>query len=81
MKIILKSFGYIDDDPTIYIPEENDNFCITLNLSIGLADSNEADYFDVMVCTPKWLLTKISEPELLRYTLSAENCNFLIFLK
>lgn len=69
MKVLLKSVGSIDYDPATYLPEESNIFSITLNLSIGLADSNGADYFDLLVCTPEWLSKSIWEPKLIRHML------------
>lgn len=69
MKALLKSVGSIDCDPVRFIPEEKNIFGITLTLSIGLSNSNGADYFDVLVCTPEWLSKSVWEPELVRHML------------
>lgn len=69
MKAILKSIGSIDHDPKTYIPEDKNEFFITLNLSIGTSKSNGADYFDLSVCSPEWLCKRQWLPEILRHTL------------
>ncbi|MFC0179762.1 immunity 8 family protein [Thorsellia kenyensis] len=69
MKILLKSISSIDHDPRVYLPDDKNNFRIVLNLSIGMADSNGADYFDLFVCTPEWLCNNQWVPELMRHTL------------
>ncbi|MDF7666327.1 immunity 8 family protein [Orbaceae bacterium ESL0727] len=69
MKISLKSIGSIDHDPTIYFPEEENLFGITLTLSIGPDNEIGSEYFDLFVCTPEWLSKKVWKPELIRHML------------
>ncbi|WP_392563552.1 immunity 8 family protein [Orbus wheelerorum] len=69
MKAKLKAMWSIDHDLKTYIPEDKNEFYITLNLSIGSSKTDGADYFDLFVCSPEWLCKHQWEPEILRHTL------------
>ncbi|MDE9436697.1 immunity 8 family protein [Xenorhabdus bovienii] len=52
-----------------FVPPDNDNFSLWIELSIGVRDEEGADYFQVQICTPEWLCTHKWEPELMRHLL------------
>ena len=39
-----------------YSPEKEDNFCFLLQVLAGLKDEEGEESFDIVVCTPKWLM-------------------------
>lgn len=69
MKAILKSIDSIDYDLESYTPEEQDFFSILVTLCIGPDDEIGSEYFDLKICTPKWLVKHCWVPEIFRHTL------------
>jgi len=41
-----------------FIPEEKDSFCVLLQLMMGPKGQMGEESFDLQVCTPKWLLSR-----------------------
>ena len=79
LKVIHDLFGEFNPDE--YFPEDEDVFHVSLLLGIGVEDGNSMDYFDVLICTPKWIKLKESKPLLLRYTIIVECYDFKEILK
>jgi len=69
MKAELKTLGNDLFDLKLYLPEEADNFIMSLTLTIGPIDETGSNYFYVKVCTPEWLCKHHWLPELMRHTL------------
>lgn len=44
-------------DLETFIPEESDNFCFLLELSVGPKEEKGCEVFGITVCTPMWLIT------------------------
>ena len=40
-----------------FIPVKEDDFGLLLELSIGIENEDGADIFDIMLCTPKWIMS------------------------
>lgn len=74
LKFINDLFG--EFDPKEFTPAEADCFHITLILGIGPDDTDSMDYFDINICTLKWLETKEIKPILLRNTIIVDNYDF-----
>jgi hypothetical protein len=65
MEAALKGLYSSDiDDLENYQPEEQDNFGFILRAHIGVMGTGE-DFFDITVCTPKWLATRFDDSEVL----------------
>jgi hypothetical protein len=59
MQAILKSLYSTDiADIETYLPDKEDNFGFTLRAIVGPVDVEGAESFDIVVCTPKWLMEK-----------------------
>lgn len=56
MKAELKWLDSPDVDLETYFPEQPDCFGFLLQVGIGPAGTDEADIFDLEVCTPAWLV-------------------------
>ncbi|MBA0035796.1 hypothetical protein HS962_06070 [Pantoea sp. BIGb0393] len=69
MKAELRTLGNDLYDLNTYIPEENDNFIMSLTLTIGPVNEVGSNFFYVRVCTPEWLCKHQWVPELIRHTL------------
>lgn len=69
MKAELKTLGNDLCDLDTYLPEESDNFVMSLTLTIGPVSEIGSNYFYVRVCTPEWLCKNQWLPELMRHTL------------
>lgn len=69
MKAELKTLGNDLCDMKLYVPEESDNFIMSLTLTIGPTNEVGSNYFYVRVCTPEWLCKHQWLPELMRHTL------------
>ena len=65
MKAILKELFSLDFDIESFYPDECDNFGFWLRAMIGPSDEDGSESFDIQICTPKWLLKKYSEEEIL----------------
>ncbi len=48
-----------------YVPIENDNFGFLLELEIGIVGKDGADLFNIMLCTPKWLINNNKNDEII----------------
>jgi hypothetical protein len=66
MKVEIKVFHSPDvDDLEKYVPEEPDNFGFLLELSAGPKGEEGVESFDVMVCTPQWLISNKSKEDII----------------
>ncbi|MDH3001565.1 hypothetical protein A1D23_13320 [Chelonobacter oris] len=74
LKLISDLFG--EFEPAEYSPKEIDIFHVSLLLGIGANENDSIDYFDVFVCTPKWIDLNERKPILLRNTIVVEDYNF-----
>jgi hypothetical protein len=52
-------------DVETHLPDEEDNFGFVLRAMVGPLDGEGAESFDIVVCTPKWLLQKYASSEVL----------------
>lgn len=66
MKAEIKEFFCSDIEQTLefYKPEKPDNFGILLELDVGIVGKEGADIFQVMLCTPKWLIENMKQEEI-----------------
>jgi hypothetical protein len=48
-----------------YKPKEPNNFGFLLQVMVGPADQDVEESFDIMVCTPQWLLAEYKENDIL----------------
>ena len=55
MKAVLKEIISPDIDFKTYWPEDEDDFGFLLEATIGSSDTEGGDYFQIFVCTPKWI--------------------------
>lgn len=69
MKAELKTLGNDMCDLDLYVPEEIDNFIMSLTLTIGPINEIGSNFFYIQVCTPEWLCKHRWVPELMRHTL------------
>lgn len=53
------------EDLSGYVPKEPDNFGFLLQLLIGPENEAGMESFDLMVCTPKWLVEKHEKTEII----------------
>jgi hypothetical protein len=66
MKAEIKYFHSPDiDNLESYKPEEKDNFCFLLQIMAGPEQVDGEESFDVIVCTPKWLMNNHNENEII----------------
>ncbi|HPS84364.1 MAG TPA: Imm8 family immunity protein [Bacteroidales bacterium] len=65
MKSEIKDLFSTDIEQTLefYIPDKPDNFGLLLDLEIGLVGQIGADIFQVMLCTPNWLIENTKQEE------------------
>lgn len=47
-----------------YKPEKQDNFGLLLELDIGTVGQDGADIFNIMLCTPKWIIDNMKQEEI-----------------
>ena len=83
MKMILKKIYSLDiDEPlSTYLPNEPNNFFLSVKLLVGDDyGSDAADLFDMNICTPKWLLENCSGNLFPRGFLIMESYNLNILL-
>jgi hypothetical protein len=52
-------------DAETYLPNEEDNFGFVLRAMVGPLDGDGQESFDIVVCTPKWLLEKHGSSDIL----------------
>lgn len=66
MRAEIKDFYSIDTDKTLELfkPDIPDNFGMLIFLEIGIAGKEGADDFQVMLCTPKWLIDNMKQEEI-----------------
>lgn len=74
-RAVIKNFegmGYVD--PCDYVSSDPENDAFTLRMLVGSADSPGMELFDVLVCTPGWLVGEISQngPQIGRHMLILE---------
>ncbi|HGN1344311.1 MULTISPECIES: immunity 8 family protein [Proteus] len=74
MKAILKELSSDFYDLDNYYPD-NECFSLSLLLRIGTEESNGADNFDLLVCSPEWILKNIWGPRILRHILITPEYN------
>jgi hypothetical protein len=66
MQAVLKGLHSTDlGDVETYMPEEEDNFGFVLRAIIGPLDGEGEESFDIIVCTPKWLMKKYGPSDVL----------------
>ena len=59
MQAVLKRLHSTDiADVETYLPDEEDNFGFVLRAMVGPMDGEGEESFDIIVCTPRWLLEK-----------------------
>lgn len=46
-------------------PEDKDNFSFLLQVMVGLEHTEGEESFDIIVCTPKWLMDKHSRQDVI----------------
>ncbi|ACS84126.1 immunity 8 family protein [Musicola paradisiaca] len=69
MKATLRTLGCDICNLETFMPEEVNDFNLSLVLSIGPVDEVGTNYFYLNVCTPEWLCKHRWLPELMRHTL------------
>ena len=74
LKFINDLFG--EFEPKEFVPIEKDCFHVTFTLGIGPENTNSMEYFDINICTLKWLDVKEIKPILLRNTIIVDNYDF-----
>jgi hypothetical protein len=66
MQAVLKGLHSSDvADVEAYMPNEVDNFGFVLRAMIGPLDGEGEESFDIIICTPKWLLEKYGPSDIL----------------
>lgn len=78
LKLIMDSAGELNLEEYCSL---DDYFCVNVLMGIGLPSSNEMDYFEVRVCSLKWLELNEVYPLLLRHTLIINKYNYESLLK
>ncbi len=65
MRSEIKDISSSDVDQLLehYKPEEEDNFGFILIIDIGIVGEEGADMFQLMLCTPKWLIENMKDDE------------------
>lgn len=69
MKAIVKGIFCDEFDLSSYSPDDGQIFSATLRIKIGPVDSEGADDFELLVCTPEWMLKHIQGPKWGRHLL------------
>lgn len=69
MKPILKHLHSPDVDFRDYQPDAGDNFSFLLQAMIGPEGNDASESFDILVCTPRWLVENCHEPQWGRHML------------
>jgi len=66
MQAVLKGLHSTDiADVATYVPDEEDNFGFVLRAMVGPMNSEGEESFDIIVCTPRWLLDKYGTSDVL----------------
>jgi hypothetical protein len=66
MQAVMKSLHSTDiADVETYLPDEEDNFGFTLRVMVGPMNQEGEESFDIIVCTPKWLMEKYGASDVL----------------
>jgi hypothetical protein len=66
MQAVLKSLHSTDiGDVEKYLPDEEDKFGFTLRAMVGAMEGEGEESFDIVVCTPKWLMEKYTRSDVL----------------
>lgn len=66
MQAVLKGLHSTDiADVESYQPEREDNFGFALRAMVGMTGETGEESFDITVCTPKWLLERHGDSEIL----------------
>jgi hypothetical protein len=66
MQAVLKGLSSTDiADVETYLPDEEDNFGFVLRAMVGPMDGEGEESFDIIVCTPRWLLEKYGTSDVL----------------
>lgn len=69
MKAIVKDIFCDEFNLRSYSPDDGRSFSIQLRIKIGLIDSEGADDFELIVCTPKWMVENFYGPKWGRHLL------------
>ncbi|WP_321306157.1 Imm8 family immunity protein [Marinifilum fragile] len=57
MKVELIHYWNSEDEvDRPFFPKEKDNFCINFQFLVGEKGKEGTEYFQVLICTPKWIL-------------------------
>ena len=78
MRAVIKGISNDIFDVETYVPENVDNFSLSLRIRIGLDCTQGADDFELFICSPKWLEETMWEPRWGRGLLIVRECNFSI---
>jgi hypothetical protein len=66
MQAVLKGLHSTDiADVESYLPERDDNFGFVLRAMVGPLSEPGEESFDITVCTPKWLIEKYGDSDVL----------------
>jgi hypothetical protein len=65
LKAKLKGLASSQVDLEKYWPDQEDSFCLTLELSIGPDGQEGQDLFYATICTPKWLQAQADSQKVL----------------
>jgi Immunity protein 8 len=65
MQAVLKSLRSTDIEVENYLPDEEDTFGFTLRAMVGPMGGQGEESFDIVVCTPKWLMEKYGASDVL----------------
>lgn len=69
MRAVVKELSSDCLNLAVELPNDMTCFAIDLRLRIGREDSNGADDFSLLVCTPAWLASSVAEPRWGRHLL------------
>lgn len=64
------------DENGVYIPDDPEYFGATLQAFIGCEGDSRGDSFDVMVCSPRWLVDNFNYPNLAERWYETPNLHF-----
>jgi len=67
MRAILKEFYSLDIDMPLveFYPEKHNNFGFWARMIIGEKEIGGEESFDILICTPKWLLNNHAKNEII----------------
>jgi len=69
MKAKLKELYSLDFNLDNFQPSNNECFVLSLRAMIGPEGNDASESFDIVVCTPRWLLENCREPQWGRHML------------